>query len=126
MVTTAHSPLSQDCSTWRMSLRQYKDRIQQLKQQLPTLASSYKHKEDLLQIDHFDNQFYIQLINIHDLKQSIKGHERMIDLEKNGQAFPAQESTLADHAHLLDDYEVLHQRLDELVSEYERFRKAMA
>ena len=33
-------------------------------------------REILTEVEHFSNQFYIQQINIHDLKQSIKQHER--------------------------------------------------
>jgi hypothetical protein len=124
MVTTSLSPLSTECTSWKNSLRSYKDLIQQQKQLLPQLAIQHKIKEDLLQIDHFDNQFYIQLINIHDLKRSIKHHENMIQREGSGHSGIGQEVILADHAHLLDDYQMLHTTLDELIGEFERFAKA--
>lgn len=126
MVTTALSPLSQECSNWRSTLRDYRHRIQLLKQQLPHTTGRYLDKEDLLQIDHFENQFHIQLINIHDLKQLIKNHEKSILLDPSGSKGVLQEKILADHAHLLDDYQMLHQTMDELIGEYDDFLKQRA
>ena len=124
MVTTSLSPLSLDCTTWKNALRSYKEQIQQRKQLLPQLAVSHQQKEDLLQIDHFDNQFYIQLVNIHDLKHSIKNHEHMLAAGPSDASGVTQEVIHADHAHLLDDYKMLHHTLDELIGEFESFAKA--
>lgn len=123
MVTTELSPLSLECSNWRSSLREYRHKIQSLKQQLPQMTDRYHDKEDLLQIDHFENQFHIQLVNIHDLKQMIKNHEKSILLDPFGAKGVLQEKILADHAHLLDDYQILHQTMDELIGEYDIFLK---
>ena len=126
MVTTETSPLSQECSNWRTTLRDYRNRIQMLKQQLPQMAGRYHDKEDLLQIDHFENQFHIQLINIHDLKQLIKNHEKSILIDPSLAKGVLQERLLADHAHLLDDFEMLHQTMDVLIGEYDDFLKHKA
>jgi hypothetical protein len=92
-----------------------------LKQQLPQMADRHHDKEDLLQIDHFENQFHIQLVNIHDLKQLIKNHEKSILIDPSRAKGVLQERILADHAHLLDDFEMLHQTMDELIGEYDDF-----
>ena len=37
-------------------------------------APGKTHKTELSDIEHFHNQFHIQLINIHDLKHEIRNH----------------------------------------------------
>jgi predicted nucleic acid-binding Zn-ribbon protein len=120
MVTTADvAQLSRECNAWRETLRSYRDEFSQLKHRLIDVASRQTTKEDLLEVEHLDNQLHIQLINIHDLKHSIKSHTRRIDSETvRGQL---NEDTAAHHENLYDEYQQLEHTLKEIKQEYQDF-----
>src|SRR3954469_22129314 len=82
MVQTDISQLSSECKEWRQILRNYKEEFSTSKKSLEEICRKSLSKDQLQEIEHFDNQFHIQLINIHDLKQSIKNHERTISDEQ--------------------------------------------
>src|ERR1051326_152789 len=81
MVQADISQLSRECNTWRDALRAFRDEFTQDKSKLQQLASRPLSKEDLTEVEHYHNQFHIQLINIHDLKQAIKTHDRKVSFE---------------------------------------------
>jgi len=77
-------------------------------------------KDQLRDIEHFDNQFHIQLINIHDVKQEIKNHEKKIrgDLSTSDQV---TEQTVTEHEKLLDEFLTLENTLQELRNDFRKF-----
>ncbi len=85
MVQVDISHLSGECNTWRESLRGYRDEFSQDRVRLQQAVGQPLSKDQLQEVEHLHNQFHIQLINIHDLKQSIKIHERNISFEGSGQ-----------------------------------------
>ncbi len=72
-------------------------------------------KDHFTQVEHFQNQFYIQLTNIHDLKLTIKQHERKVQLETAG------EEVYAAHENLLSDFLSLENTLQELREDFKNF-----
>ncbi len=121
MVTTEIEQLSGECNAWRETLRSLRDEFGQLKSHLPAAASHETSKDSLLEIDHLDNQLHIQLINIHDLKHSIKVHQQKIKHELSSDTASISDATLAEHENLHDDFETLTFTLNELRTEYDRF-----
>ncbi|MBL0134355.1 MAG: hypothetical protein IPP79_10275 [Chitinophagaceae bacterium] len=121
MVTTEVAQLSQECNAWRETLRSLRDEFHQMKQQLQEKAKGHTHKEDLLQVEHLDNQLHIQLINIHDLKQAIKQHDKKVLLEVAQTESSISESTLLDHERLFDAYTSLDNTLQDIRHEYDLF-----
>jgi hypothetical protein len=121
MVTTEVAQLSQECNAWRETLRSLRDEFHQMKQQLQEKAKGHTHKEDLLQVEHLDNQLHIQLINIHDLKQAIKQHDKKVLLEVAQSESGISESTLLDHERLFDAYTSLDNTLQDIRHEYDLF-----
>lgn len=121
MVQADISQLSGECNTWRESLRSYRDEINQLKQRLESRARQPLTKEQLQEVEHYHNQFHIQLINVHDLKQSIKTHDRRVQFETAAQNGQLSEDTLAEHENLLEEFQTLDHTLDMLKKEFERF-----
>lgn len=121
MVTTDVAQLSGECNAWRDTLRSRRNEFMQLKGRLQDVAGNQTHKDVLLEIEHLHNQFHIQLINIHDLKQSIKAHERKISMEKASPEGQVSDETLAEHENLYDDYQSLEHTLQELQEEFEHF-----
>ena len=121
MVTTEIGQLSSECNAWISELRSLRQEITSLKKQLVSMASNQHNKDILLEVEHLDNQFHIQLINIHDVKHSIKVHERKIDHEKSLHQGHVTENTLQEHENLFDDYEALKNTVIELKEEFREF-----
>ncbi len=121
MVTADISQLSGECNTWRESLRSYRDEINQLKHRLQQAASQSLSKDQLQDVEHYHNQFHIQLINVHDLKQSIKAHDRRVNFEMAAHSGQLSEDSLSEHEHLFEDYQTLEHTLKNLREEFGKF-----
>jgi hypothetical protein len=117
MVQTDISQLIAECSDWRQFLRNYKDDLQESKKALQEICRKSLSKDDLQEVEHFDNQFHIQLINIHDLKQSIKSHERKIQVSQEN----ASEELFGEHESLLSEFLALENTLQELRNDFKNF-----
>jgi hypothetical protein len=121
MVQVDISQLSAECNTWREKLRNYREEFSQDESKLRQVAGQPLSKEQLEQVEHLHNQFHIQLINIHDLKQSIKIHDRKINFEKAAFNGHANEDSLSKHEQLMDEYRQLEHTLGGLRSEFNDF-----
>ena len=119
MVTTDISQLVGECTTWVNTLRTKRSEFNLLKEKLQQLSTNLQDKETLRDLEHLQNQFYIQLINIHDLKHAIKEHERIAhwEKEKKGQVTDA---TISAHEDQLYQYEQLMGTLDHVEEEFHR------
>jgi hypothetical protein len=125
MVQVDISQLSRECNVWRDKLRSCRDEFTRNEAQLRQAASRPLSKDQLQDVEHLHNQFHIQLINIHDLKQAIKVHDRKMSFEKNAFNGSANEDSFSRHDSLLKEYEGLEYRLQELRNEFERFLNRM-
>jgi hypothetical protein len=121
MVQADISQLSRECNTWRDALRAFRDEFTQCKQKLQQLASRPLSKDELTEVEHYHNQFHIQLINIHDLKQAIKNHDRKVSFETEAHQGHLNDETLAGHENLYDQYQSLEHRLLDLREEFRSF-----
>ncbi len=121
MVTVDISQLAAECNTWREALRSGREEFTNDKTRLQMAASQNLSKEQLEQVEHLHNQFHIQLINIHDLKQTIKTHDRKVQFEASANAGQVYEETLEEHESLNDEFENLQQTLNELREEFNEF-----
>lgn len=119
MVTTDVSQLTAECKDWVQILRNYRDELQTSKKSLQEICRKDLSKQQLLDVEHFDNQFHIQLINIHDLKHSIKIHERRIEHESAFGDVGDDNYTL--HEELLSEFLGLENTLQELRNEFKAF-----
>jgi hypothetical protein len=119
MVTTDVSQLTAECKDWVQILRNYRDELQTSKKSLQEICRKDLSKQQLLDVEHFDNQFHIQLINIHDLKHSIKIHERRIGHESASGDVGDDNYTL--HEELLSEFLGLESTLQELRNEFKAF-----
>src|SRR5688572_2464587 len=107
MVQVDISQLSAECNAWREKLRQYKEEFSNNETKLQQSTRQSLSKEQLQDVEHLHNQFHIQLINIHDLKQSIKTHDRKMNFEKAAFNGYVNEDSLARHESLLEEYQSL-------------------
>lgn len=115
MVTEAqHHALIDECKAWYSQLASYRTKINNLKNELYYFAPGKTDQETLIGIEHFHNQFHIQLINIHDLKHEIKQHVHDAELHPNfGHRIP--------HHHVKDKVDMLIADLDKLELEFHDF-----
>ena len=121
MVQTDISQNAAECADWRQALRVYREAFSNDKKDLESLCRSGLSKDQLLQVEHFQNQFHIQLINIHDLKQTIKAHERRLLLQD-----APSDALLAQHEELFATFSSIEATLQDLRNEFARFRSQVA
>ena len=123
MVQVDISQLSGECNIWREKLRNSREEFTNDETRLRQIAGQALSKEQLQDVEHLHNQFHIQLINIHDLKQAIKAHDRKMNFEKIAFNGLVNEDSYARHESLLEEYQTLEQTLGELRSEFNEFLK---
>jgi len=121
MVTTDISQLTAECNTWRQQMRNYREEIMHLKNQLRQIAMKVTSRDQLRDVDHYENQFHIQLINIHDLKHSIKVHDYKTMIARQQNNGHLNHTTMAEHEHLFGEYCRLQSLLDELKDRFNNF-----
>ena len=121
MVTVDISQLSGECNTWRDSLRSCRDDLNQLKKQLQQTAAQNLTRDQLHDVEHYHNQFHIQLINVHDLKQSIKSHDRRVQFETSANSGQIAEDTIAEHERLFEEFQSLDSTIKNLREEFGDF-----
>ena len=117
MVTeTQHRTLIDECKNWHDVLASYREKINDLKSALYLFAPGKTDHDVLAGIEHFHNQFHIQLINIHDLKHEIRYHvseaERYPNFGHN-----------VRHRYIKDKLDMLVSDLDKLEEEFLYFIK---
>ena len=122
VIATEVGQLSGECSLWRDTLRSFRNRFSNHQSRLLEIAPTQSNRDVLLEIEHLHNQFHIQLINIHDLKQSIKKHMSRIGYERSNRGH-VSDDTLARHDFLYDEYQRLDTTLHIISREFDRFVK---
>jgi hypothetical protein len=120
MVQTDIEQFCAEAADWRQILRNYRDEVADCKKSLQEMVRRNLSKDQLREIEHFDNQFHIQLINIHDVKQHIKGHEKRIRAEL-ANSDQVSEATFSEHERLLDEFLTLENTLQELRNDFRKF-----
>ena len=115
MVTeTQHIAMIDECKNWHAVLVSYREKINNLKTELYCFAPGKTDHDVLAGIEHFHNQFHIQLINIHDLKHEIKHHLFEAQRHPNfGHRIP--------HHYIKDKLDMLISDLDKLEQEFHYF-----
>ncbi|HQV60361.1 MAG TPA: hypothetical protein PLG08_06280 [Chitinophagaceae bacterium] len=123
MVQVDISQLSRECNAWREQLRNFRNELTEDEKKIRQVAGQSLSREQLLEVEHLHNQFHIQLINIHDLKQSIKVHDRKMNFEQAVFNGTANEDSLSRHENLFAEFQSLEQKLEELRTEFNEFIK---
>ena len=121
MVQTDISQLSKECNQWRERLHSYRDEFNQLKSNLQKAVNKSLSKDQSTDLEHYQNQLHIQLINIHDIKQAVKAHDRKVNFEVATNGGQVTEEVYADHENLYEEYQSLEQTLNDLRNDLTRF-----
>lgn len=121
VTTTAVGQLSGECTLWRDTLRTFKSKFLANKSTLMAMAPYQTSRDVLVEIEHLDNQFHIQLINIHDLKHAIKRHMDKIAFERATMNEHISDEVMGRHEYLYDEYQSLETTLHIILREFDRF-----
>ncbi|MEO7308814.1 MAG: hypothetical protein ABIX01_00335 [Chitinophagaceae bacterium] len=115
MITaTEPQELISECGEWRQHLVRHREELNALKNNLYQWASGKTEHDILREIEHYHNQFHIQLINVHDLKHAIREHIHQVEHHPNfGHKIP--------HHHLEDQYNLLTRDLEQLKRDFRNF-----
>lgn len=124
MVTTTEvGQLAGECTLWIDTLKSFKLKFTNHRNQLQQHSAEQTQHDVLLEIEHLYNQFHIQLINIHDLKQAVKRHMQDINYERVANHGNLSDDILARHEYLYDEFQRLETTLQIISREFERFMK---
>ncbi|ANE49493.1 hypothetical protein [Flavisolibacter tropicus] len=123
MVQTDISQLNAETADWRQILRNYRDEFSECKRLLQDNCKQPLSRDQLQDVEHFHNQFHIQLINIHDVKQEIKNHERKVQYELS-KSDTLTDQTYEDHERLLNEFLSLENMLQEVRGSFNNFINA--
>ena len=111
---TQHRALIDECKEWYNQLADYRQKINKLKEELYFFAPGKSDTEVKKGIEHFHNQFHIQLINIHDIKHEIRPHIQEAEQHPTfGHRIP--------HHHIKENLDRLIHDLDQLEEEFHAF-----
>ena len=115
MITDSQNKsIIEECRNWQQQLALYREKINKLKTALYLFAPGKTDNAVLTEIEHFHNQFHIQLINIHDLKHEIRHHVHEAERHPNfGHRIP--------HHYIKDKLDMLISDLDNLERDFHQF-----
>ena len=120
MVQTDPTQYTRECASWRENLRNYRSELSSYREKLQDVVSQQVPRNELPHIEHYTNQFEIQLANINKLKHDIKEHERAA-LFTHSLNLTHPESLQQTHENLLDQYTSLEGTIVELKKEFSAF-----
>lgn len=126
MVQTDLTQLTRECGSWKESLRNSRSELSGYRNKLQEVVSLPISKAALPQVEHYDNQFDIQLTNINHLKHAIKEHEKLAEWEIHHPNDQRAEELWAKHESLHEQYQYLEHTLTELKSEFNSFVSRIA
>jgi hypothetical protein len=111
-----HKTLMDECKQWYDVLASYREKINQLDSELYTFAPGKTDHDILVGIEHFHNQFHIQLVNIHDMRHDIRNYVNETEQHPN---FPHR----IPHHYKKEKLDALLANLDQLEEEFHAFIK---
>jgi hypothetical protein len=111
LIETQHQQLHDEAKKWKELLRTYVDQINELKNKMYKWAAGKSDRDVLIQIERYHNQFHIQQINLHDLKQSIRLHMQECKLNPDT-------DHAGTHKELEEQFDFLIHDLDQLKADF--------
>jgi DNA repair ATPase RecN len=121
MVQTEISQLGMEARQWVEKLRQDRSELNACQQRLQDLMGYRINRESMPQVEHYDNQFDIQLSNINHLKHAVKEHERQLVWEETHPDTLPEGWFHSAHEEPADRFEIFSNTISELKSEFGAF-----
>lgn len=119
MVSSVENKIGQECQEWISALRTDRSALAAQREHLQALISEAKVSHDKLPaVDHFENQFEIQLTNINHLKHAMKEHLHVLETTPP-EHLSAPHLTI--HESLSDQYQILLGSISQLRQEFNDF-----
>lgn len=122
MVLEEISQLIEDCNVKREVLVQHREKIHSLQKELLKFAAISLPKDDLTDLEHYQNQFHIQLINIHDLRHDLKMHQQRLKTELHIHE-DVSDNVIQKHKEMDGHFETLAKLLEDLEEDFNAFLK---
>ncbi|MCO5239181.1 MAG: hypothetical protein M9904_03930 [Chitinophagaceae bacterium] len=121
MVIADIPQLTEECNTWREALRSHREEFTRMKNELQQAAAHITSKEALKDVEHYENQFDIQLANIHDLKQSVKSLNKAPFHQLVSDESTIPEMLGSSYEKLATEYRHLRQTLHNIKNDFQQF-----
>jgi hypothetical protein len=102
-------------------LEYFTEDLKILDSRLTEVSSRSNRFEARQGIEHFQNQFYIQQKNIHDLMHKFREHEPVLEQQAQKHASEVSMAQIEKEKKLLDDYDQLEKVISELKHEFDVF-----
>jgi len=113
--------LNNEHNDWLKSLQFYKDQVMILKGRLTELAGKYTSGDVVNQLDHFENQFNIQITNIDTISHDLKAYLHDVTLQAEGNNGYVEKELIDQHnsfrARFIEEEKFIH----ELRHEFNKF-----
>jgi hypothetical protein len=106
---------------WLNKLKFYDDEISILKNRLSQIATKYKEKEVLAQVEHFQNQFIVQQNNIDEISHTINVDEDALKSEVIKNPVAVDHRNIPYHSSEKESIEAFEKNFNELRSEFKNF-----
>lgn len=120
--TVSHvSHITSEHREWLRGIEFYNIEIDILKKRLAEISQDYTDSNVKAQVEHFQNQFIVQINNLEELKSAIKKHENHMDNDSESHAQHLTKETLNEHELVRDRYFSLEKVINELRHEFNKF-----
>lgn len=106
---------------WKSELEFFKDEFQFFRARLEEIAARYTSMEVMKELEHFQNQFYIQGNAIDELIHDVNSHEHKIAEYAKEHPIAIDHVLFEDHKPLRDRIERNRELVHELKLEYNRY-----
>lgn len=121
MQTTSNKHLSNEYQSWQNALGFYKDELGVYKNRLTEVAGKNTAQETMQQVEHFQNQFLIQIESIDTLSHDIKIHLSEMAGTMQDHAGHVSQEQLTTQAQLKERYETESKIFADLKVEFTQF-----
>lgn len=106
---------------WTETLKELRNALSENQAELQKAAEKQLHTVDMPQVDHYYNQFDIQLNNISHLKHEIKEFEKMADWDAKQHDGKLSLVSIEQFEKIEDEYASLTHTIQELEIEFKTF-----
>jgi hypothetical protein len=123
-VHTHISHLSLEHNTWLRGVEFYMDELKVQTHRLEEVSSRYTSPEVKSQVEHYENQFKIQKLNLQELRHDVNEHVKHISDDTVKYAQHLSNTTLAEHDAMRDRFVTLEKIINEIRHDFYRFLSA--
>ncbi|NUM31628.1 MAG: hypothetical protein HUU47_04815 [Bacteroidetes bacterium] len=113
--------LHQENQEWLKKLSFYKDEIKVFQKRVDEIAKLNTSKEFQAMVDHYQNQFFIQLDRINSIKHEIKNNEKTIEDSVRSNSVAVDHRSMPDHEEQREKVQTFEEIFSSLKDEFNSF-----